>query len=507
MKEQSEFIAEAIEALDEGFVIFDDNATMVYCNSRYRDMYRPIGQEWQPGTNLEQIARDTAVHCLGVCGDDAIDQWVRDRLSMHRSNPEPFEQSLTNGLCLRVSETNLANGWVVGTRTDITRLREQSRELKESESLIRSIMQNARVGVFTIGTDGVIQSSNPQFEAMFGYDSQSLVGVNIDTLITSPEEQTPDRQQGMFPERLEAETSGELTGHKRDGSEIPIDLSLTRSELEHTTIFSGLIRDITKRKEDEERTSRLVEELLESNADLERFAHVASHDLQAPVRRILAFADLLKADFDDQIDETAQRYFDGILRAANRMNDLIKDLLEDAKVGAAGAKSVRFDAGEPLAQILDNLDDAINASGAWFSCDPMPILYGDPLKFSRLLENLIGNAIKYSSHGVTPKIRLTVEKRGKDWRFDVSDNGPGIEPQFADTIFQPFVRLAKTQAQRGTGIGLSICKKIVEGFGGEIWVESGKGCGSTFCFTIPIADETDGDGLSGQTSNTGDERV
>ncbi len=137
----------------------------------------------------------------------------------------------------------------------------------------------------------------------------------------------------------------------------------------------------------------------------------------------------------------------------------------------------------------------------------MPILYGDPLKFSRLLENLVGNALKYSSQGVTPKIRLTVEKREKDWRFDVSDNGPGIEAQFADSIFQPFVRLAQTQTQRGTGIGLSICKKIVEGFGGEIWVESGKGCGSTFSFTIPITDETEGDGQPDQSSNTGDERV
>ncbi len=213
MREQSEFIADAIEALDEGFVIFDDNATMVYCNARYRDMYCPIGQEWKPGTNLEQIARDTATHCLGVCGDENVDQWVQDRLSMHRSNPEPFEQNLSNGLCLRVSETNLTNGWVVGTRTDITTLKEQSRELQEHDA----------------------------------------------------------------------------------------------------------------------RASRLVEELLESNADLERFAHVASHDLQAPVRRILAFADLLKADFHDQIDDTAQGYLAGIQRSAGRMNDLIKDLWKTQK--------------------------------------------------------------------------------------------------------------------------------------------------------------------------------
>ncbi len=383
MSKHSDSIAKALEALDEGFVIFDNEAKMVFCNAQYQAMYRPVGHQWNPGTTLDQIARDTAIHCMGLTGEEKIDDWVKDRVSLHSSSPEPFEQCLTNGRCLRVSETNLANGWVVGTRTDITTLKEQSRALEENDA----------------------------------------------------------------------------------------------------------------------RMSRLVDELLESNAELERFAHVASHDLQAPLRRIMAYADLLNADCRDQIGECAQNYIAGILRSSKRMNELIKDLLEDAKAGAPVPESVQFDAAESLAQVLENLDDALKTSGAWFSCDRMPVLYGNPLRFSRLLENLIGNALKYSSHDRTPNISLTVENRQKEWRFDLRDNGSGIDPRSADRIFQPFVRLDSNRSSHGTGMGLSICRKVVEGFGGEIWAEPNESHGSTFSFTIPIKTDT----APVPTSNTGDE--
>jgi PAS domain S-box-containing protein len=247
---------------------------------------------------------------------------------------------------------------------------------------------------------------------------------------------------------------------------------------------------LVKRAAAEEALVRRTEELARSNKDLEQFAYVASHDLQEPLRMVSSYTQLLARRYRGQLDAAASEFIAYAVDGASRMQKLIDDLLAYSRVGTRATAFQPTGCTAVLDRALANLKAAIETSGAVVTHGPLPAVVHDNLLLVQLFQNLIGNAIKFHVEK-PPRIHVSAEQKGEEWVFAVRDNGIGIDPQHAERIFTIFQRLHTAEEYPGTGIGLAICKKIVERRGGRIWVESQPGTGSTFYFTIPMG----GDGL------------
>jgi light-regulated signal transduction histidine kinase (bacteriophytochrome) len=244
-------------------------------------------------------------------------------------------------------------------------------------------------------------------------------------------------------------------------------------------------RDITELKKAEEILKSKLEELRRSNEELEQFAYVSSHDLQEPLRMISSYLQLLQRRYQGKIDDKADKYIYYAVDGAARMQTLINDLLEFSRVTTKAEKPEPTDSESVLNQVLSNLELYIKENRATVSHDSLPEIMADSTQLAQVFQNLIINGIKFHSEEA-PKIYISVEKKASEWVFSVKDNGIGIDPQYSEKIFEVFKRLHKKEEYPGTGIGLAVCKKIVERHGGRIWVESELGKGSTFYFTLFI---------------------
>ena len=248
-----------------------------------------------------------------------------------------------------------------------------------------------------------------------------------------------------------------------------------------------IANDITERKRAEEKANQLLAELDRSNKELEQFAYVASHDLQEPLRMVSSYTQLLSRRYKGQLDANADEFIAFAVDGATRMQTLINDLLAYSRVGTRGKEFEPTDCEAVFELALANLKAAIEESSAVVTRGPLPTVMADKMQFGQLLQNLIGNAVKYRGTE-PPRVHVAAEQKENDWLFSIRDNGIGIDPQYAERIFVIFQRLHTREEYSGTGIGLAICKKIVERHGGRIWVESQLGSGATFSFTIPAGD-------------------
>ncbi|MGE5430391.1 MAG: sensor histidine kinase [Syntrophomonadaceae bacterium] len=237
-------------------------------------------------------------------------------------------------------------------------------------------------------------------------------------------------------------------------------------------------------KSNEQKFVRILEDLRRSNRDLEQFAYVASHDLQEPVRMVYSFTQLLVRDYKDRFDERANQYIEFIFEGAARMRMLINDLLEYARLADTDRPFTAVDCQEALEDAIKNLRVSIEESEAVILHDTLPVITGDEVQIMQLFQNLLSNSIKFRSESV-PEIHICAENRKEDWLFSVKDNGIGMDSVFSSKIFVIFQRLHERDKYPGTGIGLSICKRIVERHQGRIWVDSRPNEGSIFYFTIP----------------------
>jgi len=235
-----------------------------------------------------------------------------------------------------------------------------------------------------------------------------------------------------------------------------------------------------------EQLAEQAQELRRSNAELEQFAYVASHDLQEPLRKVTSFCQMLERRYGDQLDDRGRQYIDFAVDGAKRMQVLINDLLTFSRVGRVNDLAEPVDLERAYLRALANLSGRIEDTGAVVEHDPLPTVVGDPTLLGMLFQNLIGNALKFRDKGRAPHVRLTAEQEDGGWRFAVADNGIGVDPQFAEKIFVIFQRLHNKEQYGGTGIGLALCKKIVEYHGGRIWLDTGYDQGARFVFTLPL---------------------
>jgi PAS domain S-box-containing protein len=251
------------------------------------------------------------------------------------------------------------------------------------------------------------------------------------------------------------------------------------------TGYVGTITDIGDLKQAEEHLRATLEDLTRSNRDLEQFAYVASHDLQEPLRMVSSYTQLLAERYQNQLDQDANDFIAFAVDGAKRMQRLINDLLAYSRIGRRSSAPVRLDSSAVCQQALINLAPAIAESGAVVTCDPLPTVVADEILLIQVFQNLIGNAVKFRRPDTPPRVHVGYRREGAEWVFSVRDNGIGIAPEYFSRLFVIFQRLHAKGEYPGTGIGLAICKRIVERHGGRIWLESAPGQGATFLFSFP----------------------
>jgi len=344
--------------------------------------------------------------------------------------------------------------------------------------------------IIAVDAQGKIVLVNEETERMLGYLRDELLGQPVELLV-------PERVQARHavhradyvahPRRRPPGTGMELNARHKDGSEVPVDISLGPLDTDEGVLIVSVLRDVSERREAERRIARQADELIRSNAELEQFAYVASHDLQEPLRMVASYTQLLARRYGNDLDDDAREFIRYAVDGATRMQRLINDLLAYSRVGTQGSPPEPVDGDAVLGRTLDDVREALAESQATVTHDPLPTVRADGDQLGQLFQNLITNAVKFCGD-TPPKVHVSAERRDGEWYFFVRDEGIGIDPEYAERIFVIFQRLHTRSEHPGTGIGLAVCKKIVERHGGRIWVESSPGAGSTFVFTIPATD-------------------
>jgi PAS domain S-box-containing protein len=350
------------------------------------------------------------------------------------------------------------------------------------ESRLDRLLNRLNVGVFRSTREGVLISANPTFFRLFGINpTVSPDSINLAKLYLHEEDRV------ALISRLERDGQVQeyhVRQRRFDGALIWVSLSKALvTDTDGQRHIDGLVEDITARKEAEAALMAKAEELARSNAELEEFAYVASHDLQEPLRMVSSYSSLLAGRYADRLDEKGRTFLDQLVGGAKRMQELIRDILAFSKIGKLPTQ-VPVDCNEVIDKVLFNLQDIITDSRAAITRDQLPTVTGDPVLLGQIFQNLIGNAIKFRHKERSPVVHIGVERNGAFWSFSVKDNGIGISPQYHDKIFGVFQRLHTRDDYAGTGIGLAICRKAVQQHGGSITVESELGHGSIFRFML-----------------------
>ena len=422
------------------------------------------------------------------------------RIQHHETSRRAKDGSIVQ-VSLTVSPVHDDAGHVVAassTARDITgQLRADAQAKlgqKRAAEYARSLIEASLDPLVTISPEGKITDVNEATVKVTGAPREALVGTDFFDYFTDQDQARAGYQQVFAQGSV---TDYPLTVRHRDGrlTDVLYNASVYTDAAGHVLGVFAAARDITERKQAEEALARGLrelerrsEELARSNAELEVFAYVASHDLAEPIRAISGPVSLLARRYGGQLDERADEYIGFAVDGCRRMQALIEDLLQYSRVGRVEGRRERVDCNRVVATVLTGLSRTVAETETQITVDDLPVVSGEPSQLGQVFQNLISNALKFRAPGVTPRVYVRAERIGSEWRFSVTDNGIGIESRHQDRVFGMFKRLHPRDAYPGTGIGLAICKKIVENHGGRIGIDSAPGGGCRFWFALPGGD-------------------
>jgi two-component system sensor kinase FixL len=362
----------------------------------------------------------------------------------------------------------------------------------ETASRLKAIFESAIDGIITIDERGVVESMNPAAARLFGYEPGEVIGRSINLLMPEPDKSRHDSYVQNYHRSGVGKIIGigrEVSGCRKDGTVFPFHLSISEVQLPGRKIFTGFIHDISELKMSEEKLRRYAAELERSNRELQDFAYVSSHDLQA-------FGDRLKSKEGEKLSDQGKDYLDRMLNAASRMQNLINDLLTFSRITTKAQAFTRVSLDQIVREVLVDLEVAIEQSGARVEIDTLPNIEAEPTQLRQLFQNLIANAIKFRKADEAPHIRLYargIQRKAhlkgtpgdEVVEIHVEDNGIGFDEKYLDRIFNVFQRL-EGQKYQGSGIGLAICRKIAIRHGGDITARSQPGKGADFIVTLAL---------------------
>jgi PAS domain S-box-containing protein len=478
-----------LQCAGEGIFGLDRDRKITFINGAAEEMFL-LNPGENIGADIRSIIKGIGPEGGAFTGDSSLLAPLSDGIPRGGSN-EMFWRSdgisfLVDYHSAPIIEQGELTGLVV-TFNDVSARNRAEQSLRTSEKKFRVLAETANDAIVSSDCRGSIIYFNKTAERIFGYSAGEVLGVPLNFLM--PEGCHEEKGIEQFMSTAEAEGVGkpvELVGKRKDGSEFPIELSLANWKTGDDMYFTAIIRDITERKQIHNTLAEKAAALTQSNQELEQFAYVASHDLQEPLRMITGYTQLLAKRYQGRLDQDADEYISYAVDGAKRMQTLINDLLAYSRVGTRGKEFTRTECEAILETTLANLQVAIQESGAVVTHDALPALICDGGQIGQLLQNLIGNAIKYRNSRA-PEIHIGCKPEDGRWLFWVKDNGIGIDAQYAERIFAIFQRLHTREEYPGTGIGLAVCKKIVDRHGGRIWVDSALGEGSTFHFTLAVS--------------------
>lgn len=368
-------------------------------------------------------------------------------------------------------------------------LQVQMAERKRAQEQFRLIIETAMDAVVNIDDGGAIIEWNKNAETTFGWKKEDVLGKKLSEMII-PQQYREAHEKGL--KHFHATGTGpvlnkriEITALNRLGREFPVELVITPIQLLNKLIFSAFIRDISERKQAEQKIRKFTEELQFSNKELEQFAYVASHDLQEPIRKIVGFAQLFASNFEGQLEGKPKEYLNYIIDGAKRMQTLIQDLLAYSRIGRKELTLEVLDFNGVVKEAVGNLEVAVQETKAEIIYQHLPCLSVHKSFIVQIFQDLIGNSLKYRSEEI-PRVEVSAQQKNNLWEFTVADNGIGIDQQFTNKLFVIFQRLHTKDKYEGTGIGLAVSKRMVEMHGGRIWIEPHEGGGAVFKFTLPI---------------------
>jgi PAS domain S-box-containing protein len=455
---------------------------------------RGVGPFARSGTNdsllyLQVFMGGLTVMSLIVATVVAERQSVENDLRLARDELEAMVLARTESLSQAV----------LALEREVHERRRAEHELRQSEVRMRGLLEAAPDAMVVVDERGAITEVSAQTEKLFGYARAELVGRPVEILVPESFRTRHESHRGVYSADPRTRAMGEgleLYALRGDNTQFPVEISLSPVATDRGLLVMAAIRDITERKAVENRIRRMnvelerrvrerTSELERSNEALRQFAYAASHDLQEPLRTMGNYAELLARRYRGKLDADADVFLGFIVDGAKWMHQLLQGLLEYTRVDTRPAATAPTPMDRALEQAIANLRLAITDTGAKVTHGPLPKASADDVQMVQVFQNLIGNAIKFRRPGVFPEVRVEANERGPDWEFAVRDNGIGIDLRHAERIFAIFQRLHRRQEYPGTGVGLAICKKIVERHGGRIWVESAPESGCIFLFTLP----------------------
>ena len=359
--------------------------------------------------------------------------------------------------------------------------------LFQKDITIRTLLESLGQGVIVVDSNGYILLVNARSEQMFGYPGEEIIGKHHDILLPMRIHKIHEEHMATYFKEPKIRPMGQgldLIGIRRDGTEFPVEISLSFVKIQNAFLVIALVSDITLRKEADEALKRRAEELAESNKALQSFSYSVSHDLRSPLHTIVGFSKILLEDYSDNLDKEGLDFLQRIIKSGENMNELIDNMLALSRITRHEISLQEIDIESMAESIIDQLRKTEPHPGAEVFIHKNLIAMGDPSLIRIALTNLISNSWKYTSKVKNPRIEIGAKRRADHTTFFVRDNGVGFDPKNASKLFTPFQRLHSENEFPGTGIGLAIAARVISRHHGRIWAESSPGQGAIFFFEL-----------------------